>query len=268
MRLVARTLGQYIFTVGYSLVMLLTLVFVVPFVLAREFWQLKTKKKSSHNLAILFVVLGTFTVTLSGCQSVAINVTNQADQVLNDALDISRVTEFAATAPEVPYQASDQDFSQPVEDLELTLTEPQLAMVVGAAQATDVEPALVAYVIEQELRGLDPNELERDVLAGLAGQDPSIGIGQVRISTAEEIEQNDSWQLFPTFEEDQESRDDRVRRLSNDAWSALYAAAYLELLESRYPADQALDSATRYTGRTPSTGELDRELYDGLERAL
>jgi len=166
-------------------------------------------------------------------------------------LAIDRVGDFTADAPQPPYELNRkaEDFS----DLpsELLLTAEQLAAIDGAAAAVGMAPDVVALTVEKELRALDSGELERDVVSALAGEDTSIGIAQVRVSTAEEIERLDLQGLFPPPEKTDEARTERIRRLAADGWSVLYAAAYLDILQGRHPADSPLDLAERYTGRTP-----------------
>ncbi len=276
-----RTLAQYILTGGIAIVTALTFIFVFPWVVLREHL---TKPKSAANkkgakqiagagkqiagagkqIAALFFVGATMGL-LAGCED--------AGQVFDKAgLAVDRATEFAATAPKAPYDAvrSAQDFEEAL-PADLILTAEQIALTEGAAKKTDLAPALVAYTIEKELRALDAGELERDVVSALAGENTSIGIAQVKLSTADEIERLDDADLFPDQDKSQDqeksdqARTERIRRLAADDWSILYSAAYLAILESRHPGEPALDIAQRYTGRTPgATSDSDQTLFQTL----
>lgn len=165
----------------------------------------------------------------------------------------NRASEFAQTAPAAPYQAvqNREEFTQAAIDNNLLLDGQHLAMIAGAADKIGVDSALLATIIETELRNLDPGELERDVVSALAGENTSIGLGQVLVSTAEEIEKEDPADLMPDFVAGDTARTERVRRLAADDWSILYAGSYLKLLRARFKGESDLSLAGRYTGRGP-----------------
>jgi len=117
----------------------------------------------------------------------------------------------------------------------MTVDEQQAAFIGNAADFVGVSAHVVASVIEDELRGLDEGELERDLLLAQSGADVSMGIGQVRISTAEyvhEVVENEYREIYGVLGD--VDRDDMVVRLDNDAWSALYAGVYLRMLVDQH----------------------------------
>jgi hypothetical protein len=201
---------------------------------------------------------------LAGCTSAGVsNTVGRAGEL------VDRSREFAAAAPAAPYEqhGNVDQLSVAADANDLQLSGDQLALISGAADAVDVDAALVAYIVEQELRHLDENELDRDVLGALAGENTSVGIAQVKVSTALEVEQEDRWDLFPPGATSGSNETERVRRLAADDWSVLYAAAYLAIVSERNPSDEPLDLAIRYTGASPNAaanGRVDAELFDQM----
>ncbi|MFO0704584.1 MAG: hypothetical protein U0517_01235 [Candidatus Andersenbacteria bacterium] len=258
-----RWLTQTTFTVLYAIIMVLTAVFVLPVVLLKDWLAIR---QNQRKVALLLMVVAV-SLGLAGC---TINF-DQTKQRVQDSLGkskeiVDRSVEFARTAPEVPYQplGETEHYKPVVADNDLYLSADQLAHIAGAAAAVHTEPALVATIIEQELRWLEDNELERDVLTALSGEDSSIGLAQVRVSTAEELEQEDPAGLLPQYQTGDTARTERIRRLANANWSILYAASYVRLLEQRYAFDAPLDIAQRYIGASPNdpqTGDQAR-LFD------
>jgi hypothetical protein len=247
-----RQVITWIFTALYFVVMVLTFVFVMPVVLLKEKWQLLRHKKSVTRVAIVAAVGLCAGLGLTGCTTTSTTIKNTIDST---SKTIDRASEFASSAPDAPYEAigDDEALSDLATDYSLELTGQQLSLIQGAADAVEVDPALLATIIESEIRALDPNELDRDVLSAIAGENTSIGIAQVKLSTSEEIEQEDQWGLFPAFDNSDKERTARIKRLSADDWSALYSGAYVRMLTDRFPNDPALSTAQRYTGAIPGT---------------
>jgi hypothetical protein len=258
-----RWLTQTLFTTFYAIIMVLTFVFVLPVVKIKN-W-LAERRVARH--AIVAVLLVSVAATLTGCTFNVNQAKQQVQSSINKSKDIvDRSVEFAHGAPDAPYAAAGEQaaFKNVVEDHDLLLSADQLAHIAGAADAVKTGPALVATIIEQELRWLEDNELERDVLSALAGDDTSIGLAQVRVSTAEELEHEDPAGLLPDYQEGDTARTERIRRLANADWSILYAASYISLLEQRYAFDAPLDIAQRYLGASPSNPQEGEqaELFD------
>lgn len=265
-KLVSKLL-QLIFSALYGVIALATLVFVMPVVVLRERFTLnRARGVGAHKIVALSILTATV-VGLSGC-TVSVNETRsqvqRSVQTTGELLD--RGVEFARGAPPAPYEtAGDVNlFEQTIDENDLLLTAQQLAMVAGAAATVEADAALVATIVEQEQRWLDEGELERDILSAIAGEDTSVGLGQVRVSTAEELEQEDPWGIFPEYTSDDEARTERVRRLAAHDWNILYSSAYIALLAERFPSDEPLDLAQRYLGASPSNPrEGDQaELYE------
>ena len=249
-----RAIGQLGFSLFYALIMLLTFVFVLPIVRLREWFALRKSKAAAEGqrqrLYVGLIVLVAASMLLAGCT--VDNSIVQSREVLDRSVD------FAKSAPPAPYDpiGDESEYSHVASDNDLLLTGSELAHVLGAAAITAGDPALVAAVIEQELRWLDDGELERDVLSALAGENSSIGLGQVRLSTAEELEIEDRAGLFPEYVDSDSARTERIRRLANSDWNILYVSAYLQLLAQRFPSDGPLDLAQRYIGTTPQSPRL------------
>ncbi|MDP2587306.1 MAG: hypothetical protein Q8P33_00840 [bacterium] len=248
---------QLAFSILYITIMALMFVFVLPIVRIREWMILqKNKNRKAQPRARLFVSIaallmaGTMLLVgalLAGC-TLSVPV-KQSRDVLDRSLD------FAKSVAAIPYEpiGNEQQLSQKAQDHDLLLSGEELSHIAGAAEATTTDPVLVATVIEQELRWLDDGELERDILSALAGENPSIGLGQVRLSTAQEIEQEDPFGLLPEYDASDQARTERIRRLANDDWNPLYVSSYLYLLAQRFPGEAPLDLAQRYIGATPDS---------------
>lgn len=102
---------------------------------------------------------------------------------------------------------------------ERALTQDEMYML-DAALEFGVDPAMVATVIAVE-QAFNVNIFDlADVPAGLIGIDTSVGYGQVRISTAQLLEDTN-------YIERSSSRWDRVWRLSDKKTNIRYVAAYL-----------------------------------------
>ena len=248
----------------------LTFIVVMPIVLAME--TLRRPPKGIAKKLGLLLVAATGALVLAGCDSTTTSKVSQAiGQSVNRASEIAdRAKEFAASAPTAPYEpiGNPSELAAAAADAGVQLSGTQLALVRGAAGKVGVDPQLLGYVAEHELRGMDDNESDRDLFGALAGEDTSIGLTQVKVSTALEIERQDRRDLFPPAVVNDASETERARRLTADDWSLLYAAAYLSLLAERYPHDGALDLAVRYTGANPASTEADQSLYDRIGEAL
>jgi hypothetical protein len=97
-----------------------------------------------------------------------------------------------------------------------------------------------------------------------------VGIGQVRLSTAAEVEKA-APELFGdgTDLANDTERTALIKRLAADDWSLLYAAQYLAMLAVRFPADGPVDQAIRYTGADPDTAtSRDPDLYNVVKNVL
>ncbi|MFH0830786.1 MAG: hypothetical protein V1895_01880 [Parcubacteria group bacterium] len=259
LRLLAALL-QLVFTALYGLVAILTAIFVVPFVLLRENIALHLAKRNSayHRHAKLNIVVAGFilSVTATGLSGCTVQHSLETTEKMVD-----RGVEFAKGAPPAPYnsEGDEQSFDEAARQNDLMLSGSELALVKGAASAAGSDPALLATIVEQELRWLDEGELERDVLSAVAGEDSSVGLGQVRVSTAEELEQEDQTGLLPKYQAGDEARTERVRRLAANDWNLLYASAYVALLGERFSAEGPLDLAQRYLGASPSNPQLGQQ---------
>lgn len=255
-----RATWQVLFTICYTIVIGLTFVFVYPWVLLSE--RLARPKKGKLVGVVAMLIVGASLLT--GC---TVSSTNSVGRVFDKAgLAVDRATEFAATAPDAPYKAlrSAEDFTDAMPQ-DFVMTAEQIALTEGAGKIAGVSPVLVAYTVEKELRALDSGELERDVVSALTGENTSIGIAQVRLSTADEIEKLDDADLFPDPDPSDQARTERIRRLAADDWSILYSAAYLAILESRHPGETELELAQRYTGRTPgNASQSDEDLFQQM----
>lgn len=272
MLLLFRSVYLGIFTILYGLASIIAFIFVVPVIVIKERIQLRLAKRQSNRasraksgvvvFALASLPLGA--LLLTGCNaesSLSLQSLDSAQTFKN------RAVEFAQEAPPAPINPAGQIevYSAAVEDLGLELNTEQLSLIAGAAQILGVDPATVALIIEKEIRGLDSGELDRDVVSALAGENTSIGIAQVRLSTAEEIEKEDRSGLLPVYAEGEEERTERIRRLAADDWSILYGTAYVALIGTRFSDDDALALAQRYTGRAPGlASESDTRLYQGL----
>jgi hypothetical protein len=256
-----RQVANWLFTGLYLLVMAITFVFVVPVVMLKEKWQLWSSKKNVLPVAIIGMVVFSG-LALTGCTTDSGYLKNTINST---SQSIDRTTKFASGAPEAPYAALGdvEEFEQATAQHDLELSGEQLSLIQGAAETVAVDPALLATIIESEIRALDPNELERDVISAIAGENTSIGIAQVKLSTSEEIEQEDQWDIFPAYDDSDSERTARIKRLSADDWSALYSGAYVRMLTDRFPGDPALSTAQRYTGAIP--GEPKQTQDDLLE---
>jgi len=268
--LVLRKVLQVLFAAAILVSTVLSFVFVVPAVLVVEAFARRRPRGPETRRAAALVLLVAGSAVLAGCTGMTSTVSRSVDRA---GQIVDRAREFAATAPAAPYQ--------PVGDAELLadradasgllLTGTQLTLISGAAAAVGIQPELLAYVVEQELRHLDENELDRDVLGALAGEDTSVGIAQVKVSTAREVEQEDDLGLFPLADASDESTTELIQRLAADDWSVLYAAAYLALISERTPSNEPLDLATWYTGANPTStthSEDDVDLLESIERFL
>ncbi len=197
-------------------------------------------------------------ILLTGCQvdeSGAVKSSLQKSKIFQN-----RAAEYAKGAPRAPYDPDESRVSLTGFDEDAFLLDgDHLAMIAGAANRLQVDPVVLATIIESELRNLDPGELDRDVVSALAGENTSIGIAQVLVSTAEEIEKEDPADLMPDYSTGDKARTERIRRLAADDWSILYAANYLKLLGLRFPGEQGLAPANRYTGRAPSATSADKQ---------
>ncbi len=267
---------QLTFTALYAIIMVLTVIFVLPVVWIKEWLaEHRTAKQPAHwrvpKALALFLIVSGSALLLAGC---TVNI-NRASQTVQNTVQnsversrqvLDRTLEFARSAPEAPYKpaGNKRAFDIAARENSLQLDATQLTLIDGAAKATKTYPATHAFIIEQDGRWLDDGELERDVLSALAGEDSSVGLGQVRVSTAKEIEQEDPFDVFPKYATDDTSNTERVRRLANDDWNILYVATYVHLLQTRYPNDGPLDLAQRYVGATPSSPKKGEqaELYD------
>jgi uncharacterized membrane protein len=266
-----RILGQVGFTVFYAVVMLLTAIFVLPIVWLRDFWAARQGRSTRTLVVALMAVTAASSLLLSGCTSLD-TVTERLESSVSRSRDVvDRSLEFAQDAPAAPYEPSGsaKEYARFAEDNGLQLTGDNLAHIAAAAELTKTDPALVATIIEQELRWLDDGELERDILSALTGENSSIGIGQVRVSTAQEVEQEDPFGIL-SFTGDQtadEARTELVRRLANDDWNILYASTYIYLLQNRYIYSSPLDLAQRYVGASPEDPQVgdQAELFDLFE---
>ncbi len=213
----------------------------------------------------LVLVLPMILVLLSGCNAESSFTINTIDNSLDTARTFkTRAEEYAAKAPTAPYdpQGEIAKFKSLAEEESLYLDAEQLQLILGAANILGVDSATLATIVELELRGLDSGELDRDIVSALAGENTSIGIAQVRLSTAVEIENEDTTGLFPTGSGSDSERTERIRRLAADDWSVLYAASYIGLLNQRFPGEGSLEIAQRYTGRAP--GSASQESKDLL----
>lgn len=278
-----RNLIQITFTVLYAVIMVLTVVFVLPFVWVKEFLaehrsrtaarrgQHAPPAQNAPKIVALLLLVGSAALILSGCTTNFSQATQKVQNTVQDSVTrsrqvLDRTLDFARGAPAAPYHAAGnrREFDTASKDNNLQLNGTQLTLIAGAASAAKTDAATVAMVIEQELRWLDDNELERDVLSALTGEDSSIGIGQVRVSTAEELEQEDPANLLPKLEKGDQAHTERVRRLANDDWNILYVASYVNLLEQRHSYEGPLDIAQYYVGATPSSPKKgdQAELYD------
>jgi hypothetical protein len=244
-----RQVANWLFTGLYLVVMAITFVFVVPIVVLKEKWQLWSSKKNILPVAV--VGIATFSsLALAGCTTDSGYIKNTINST---SQSIDRASEFASGAPDAPYSAIGdvEEFENAAADYNLELSGEQLSFIQGAAETVAIDPALLATIIESEIRALDPNELERDVISAIAGENTSIGIAQVKLSTSEEIEQEDQWDIFPAYDDSDSQRTARIKRLSADDWSALYSGAYVRMLTDRFPGEDALSIAQRYTGAIP-----------------
>ena len=205
-------------------------------------------------------------VFLTGC-TVSTGSVSKTGQILSN-----RVLDFVKGTPAAPYERIGDvaDLTENATQTNLLMTGEQLSLAQGAAQATGAEAKTVAFVIESEVRALDDGELERDVLGAIAGENTSIGIGQVLVSTAVEIERTAPEFFGPTTDPDNdEQRTALIKRLASDDWSALYAAQYLVMLAKRFPGDGPVDQAVRYTGANPATSSTrDADLYQKVADVL
>lgn len=264
--LVLRKVLQVLFAAAIFVTTVLSFVFVVPVVLVLEALARRRPRGVEVRRVAAFILLVAGSAVLAGCTGMSNTVSRSVDRA---GQIVDRAREFSATAPTAPYEpiGSADLLAEQADVNDLLLTGSQLTLISGAATIADVEPALLAYVVEQELRHLDENELDRDVLGALAGEDTSVGVAQVKVSTAQEVEEEDQLDLFPLTDATDESRTELIRRLAADDWNVLYAAAYLALLEQRHPGATQLDLATRYTGAAPGTaaaGREDPELFDRM----
>ncbi|MFO0702639.1 MAG: hypothetical protein U0514_02050 [Candidatus Andersenbacteria bacterium] len=264
--LTLRTVLQTLFTAAMLVVTGLTFAFVVPLIWLKEALS-RPRSGPRAARAALAVLLLVGTLVLAGCDA------SDAQQISNAlSRSVGQAEDFAASAPPAPYRANGDAaaLGQAAKDADLTLTGQQLALVKGAAASFGIQPQLLAYVAEQEQRHLDEGEDQRDVLGALAGEDTSVGLAQIKVSTAREVEKNDQRGLFPAPATTDVAVTERVRRLAADDWNLLYAVAYLALLHQRFPSDQPLDLATRYTGATPGSSSLapDEALYEQLGAIL
>jgi|GEM_PF-3980808 len=275
-----RNIGQIVFTVLYAVVMLLIAVFILPFIYVRDRLaehRAAPGRASNVSHVVIVALVASAAVVLSGCSVSVKQVVNNATGRLENSVSrsrdvVDRSLEFAKDAPPAPYEPSGSadEYQEFADDNDLQLTGDNLAHIAGVAELTKTDPALVATIIEQELRWLDDGELERDVLSALTGENSSIGIGQVRVSTAQEVEQEDPFAVL-AFTGDQttdEARTELVRRLANDNWNILYASTYIYLLQNRYVYSGPLDLAQRYVGASPENPQKgdQAELFELFEQ--
>jgi hypothetical protein len=142
---------------------------------------------------------------------------------------------------------------------EMLLDAAQLAETANVAEFIEMPAYVLASVVEDELRKLDEGELERDFVLAQSGVDVSLGIGQVRISTAEYIHERIGEQ-YQEFSEviSLVGREELVIRLNDDSWCLAYAALYLRMLADANGDDYEV-AAIKYPGHSGAVSEADRD---------
>lgn len=112
-----------------------------------------------------------------------------------------------------------------------------------AANAFRIKPRLAASVIfVEQFKNVNWVDRKLDVVFATYGYNSSIGIGQVKVKTAEWIElalhdSSNEYFLGEEFKEAiprSDSRDGLVRRLNDHNWNADYVAANLRLILERW----------------------------------
>ena len=117
--------------------------------------------------------------------------------------------------------------------------------IIKAAEETGVDPALVALMIyTEQVHNYNIIDTLSDRICGFYGVDTSVGIGQVQISTAKEIEEmgympltcstEGGWKLpFGVFVHGTEQMA-REKKLEDDYTNIRYVAAYVALIEDTW----------------------------------
>lgn len=116
-------------------------------------------------------------------------------------------------------------------------------LIFSSALLFNVQPRLIASIIYVE-RTLNVNWMEGqlDILLAKAGYSSSIGLGQVKIHTAEWIEKKlhdstskyylgDAYRIYLSKSK---SRDEMIERLENPIWNIKYVTAYIAMFCRRW----------------------------------